>query len=270
MAGSFLAGGGTLANAGNGNAASTQTGQVVTTAQSQAQANARAAALRSAAMRANRAKGGRTGTGPQVQSPWTDGTNYDTGRNAWTGNVNPNIGRSAWTGNVNQAIGRSLWTGQSPVNPAAAAFQQGPVFGRVALPTGSFFASNGSLVRQGQRVGGGRVVDRTKGTRQVRTSEDTMTEVPLEPGMGTGTFFSGGEVPPAEELPTYPTGTFFAADGTLVRGPGYIPPTETTNTDSPFTSYYTGWKGGGGGGGYDYGSKIPSWLLNLYNWNFKG
>lgn len=37
---------------------------------------------------------------------------------------------------------------------------------------------------------------------------------------------------------------------------------------SPFASYYGRW-GGGGGGGYSY-NNTPSWVQNLYNWNFKG
>lgn len=36
---------------------------------------------------------------------------------------------------------------------------------------------------------------------------------------------------------------------------------------SPFASYYG--YGGGGGGGYSY-NNTPSWVQNLYNWNFKG
>lgn len=37
---------------------------------------------------------------------------------------------------------------------------------------------------------------------------------------------------------------------------------------SPFSSSYSGW--GGGGGGYSGYERTPSWLQNLYNWNFKG
>ena len=35
---------------------------------------------------------------------------------------------------------------------------------------------------------------------------------------------------------------------------------------------YGGGGGGGGGGGYSYPSseRVPTWLLNLYNWNYKG
>lgn len=100
---------------------------------------------------------------------------------------------------------------------------------------------------------------------QVRTGEGTSQEIPWQPGMNTGTFFSGGGQQP-QALPTYPTGTFFAAGGNMVRGPGPTYPTTTTTTnDNPFSSYYKGY-GGGGGGGY---TRTPSWLQNLYNWNFK-
>ena len=234
MAGSFTGGGGTLVNAGYGNAANAQTGQVVTTAQSQAQANARAAALRAAAMRGRR---GQQGATPPTRPQWnTDRAPQNVPQlPAWNPSRAPQ--------NVPQI---DFNTARAPQNVIRS------IFG----PRTTTFTTRPANVA----------------TRMVRTGEGTGTTIinPNNEDLPTGTFFSGGSTPPTEELPTYPTGTFFAADGTLVRGPGYIPPTETTTTDSPFTSYYTGWKGGGGGGGYDYGSKIPSWLLNLYNWNFKG
>lgn len=60
------------------------------------------------------------------------------------------------------------------------------------------------------------------------------------------------------------------------------PPTAQIPTG--FGSQYGGWnkrlstlrKGGGYGGGYSdygssgYGERVPSWLMNLYSWNFKG
>ncbi len=106
-------------------------------------------------------------------------------------------------------------------------------------------------------------------TRMVRTGEGTGITIsnPNNDELPTGTFFSGGSPIPTETLPYYPTGTFFAAGGDMVRGPGEMP--ATTVTESPFSSYYTGWGRGGGGGGQRY-SSVPNWLLNLYNWNYKG
>lgn len=48
--------------------------------------------------------------------------------------------------------------------------------------------------------------------------------------------------------------------------PTPIIPTSNTPVYDPFSSHYKGY-GGGGGGGYE---RTPSWLQNLYNWNFKG
>lgn len=104
---------------------------------------------------------------------------------------------------------------------------------------------------------------------QVRTGEGTTQDIPWQPGMNTGTFFSGGGQQP-QVLPTYPTGTFFAAGGNMVRGPG-PQPTAAAPAYDPFASSYSGWNnGGGGGGGYTGYERTPSWLQNLYNWNFKG
>ena len=196
-------------------------------------------------------KGGRQGTGrPDVAVDWQSAGEMEAQRQ--NNGVMPVV--PAWQSNVLNGGTANTFT------PPAWNINQ-------PMPTGSFFAGAGQQVRMGEATGGARVVNTKNGTRMVRTGNNTMTPVPAQPGMLTGTFFSGGTPAPQQVLPTYPTGTFFAAGGNMVRGPGMQLTSTTTNSD-PFSSYYKGYGGGGGGGG-GY-ARTPSWLQNLYNWNFKG
>lgn len=77
-----------------------------------------------------------------------------------------------------------------------------------------------------------------------------------------------------QNLPDYPTGTFFGAGGQLVAGPltgvggPVIGPDYGSGGGGGFGTSYRGWGGGGGGGGY----ASPAWLadMGLFNWNYKG
>lgn len=94
-----------------------------------------------------------------------------------------------------------------------------------------------------------------------------MTPVAWQPGMLTGSFFSGGNAalnPPSGEDYTW-TGNTRNANVEYALA---APPTTTAGGGGSGTGG-GGWgRGGGGGGGYQ--QKTPSWLMNLYNWNFKG
>lgn len=146
-----------------------------------------------------------------------------------------------------------------------------PVWTPPNYGTGSFFAGGGNVVRMGEGVGGARVVDTSRGTRWVRTGEGTMTPVAWQPGMLTGSFFSGGNAalnPPSGEDYTWTGNT----RNENVEYALAAPPTTTTGGGGGGTGGggwgYGGGRGGGGGGG-GYQPRTPSWLMNLYNWNFK-
>jgi hypothetical protein len=123
-------------------------------------------------------------------------------------------------------------------------------------------------------------------TRMVRTGEGTYQEIPYQPGMTTGTFFSGGVAPNDARANLYKDmrGRSVNRNAGFMVTPNYVPQ-KTTSTgggsgggggsSSGGTKYkkpsygggggYSGWSDGGSG--YD---KTPSWLMNLYNWQFKG
>ncbi|MBI5944644.1 MAG: hypothetical protein HY864_09765 [Chloroflexi bacterium] len=111
-------------------------------------------------------------------------------------------------------------------------------------------------------------------TRWVRTA-DGYQAIPWQPGMLTGTFFSGGNAalnPPSGEDYSWTGNTRNANnDYALVTPP---PTTTTTGGGGGAGGGYTGGGyrggGGGGGGGGGYNQRVPSWLVNLYNWDFKG
>ena len=111
---------------------------------------------------------------------------------------------------------------------------------------------------------------------------------PSDPALPTGTFFAGGStqdgarlVPTGQNTSTLLGGGGIRNNGTVRMAKG-IPmigapnqPTTTTYT-SGGTTYKKKGKGGGGYGGYSYDTKayssdrVPSWLMNLTNWNYKG
>lgn len=212
-----------------------------------------------------RTKKGNIGKGNQAASSDAEALGWDSAGEmaAQQQNEGLQVVRPAWQQNI--LSGGTLNTtrnGQPYTLPAWTP----PNYG-----TGSFFAGGGNVVRMGEATGGARVVDASKGTRWVRTGNGTWTAVPLQPGMLTGSFFSGGSPPPASTLPLYPTGTFFGGGGTVVRGPGIDRPLVVT-TGGGGGGYTTGggYGGGRGGGGGGYPARVPSWLMNLHNWNFKG
>jgi hypothetical protein len=122
-------------------------------------------------------------------------------------------------------------------------------------------------------------------TRMVRTGEGTYQEIPYQAGMTTGTFFSGG-VPtndPRAKLYSDMRGRSVNRNAGFIVTPKYVPQKTTSTgggsgggsssggTKYKKPSYGGGYSGGGyDGGGYSYNDKTPSWLMNLYNWQFKG
>ena len=112
---------------------------------------------------------------------------------------------------------------------------------------------------------------------------------PSDPTLPTGTFFAGGSIQDGTRL--VPTGQNTSAllGGGGIRNQGTVrvarglPMIGTPSQSSTTANNGGGWgttykkKGGSGGGsrGYnDYSGyssdRVPSWLMNLTNWNFKG
>jgi hypothetical protein len=111
---------------------------------------------------------------------------------------------------------------------------------------------------------------------------------PFDPTLPTGTFFAGGSTQDGTRL--VPTGqnTSLLLGGGGIRNKGTVriakgipiigAPSQSSTTNSGGyggTTYKK--KGGSGGyGGYSYDTRayssdrVPSWLMNLNNWNFKG
>lgn len=122
-----------------------------------------------------------------------------------------------------------------------------------------------------------------------RTGESAGISVNRQPGMTTGTFFSGGTrtggTGGAADQPQ-PTPYDFMADYKAQIAKRNANPTAYLNYINqyarPTTTSGGGSGGGGGGFGTSYGgwgsgsgsgynsSYVPNWLLNLYSWNFKG
>ena len=73
-----------------------------------------------------------------------------------------------------------------------------------------------------------------------------------------------------------PTGTVRIAKGIPMIGAPSQPASTATGGGYGGTTYKKKGKGGGGYGGYSYDTKayssdrVPSWLMNLTNWNYKG
>ena len=108
---------------------------------------------------------------------------------------------------------------------------------------------------------------------------------PSNPSLPTGTFFAGGStqdgtrlVPTGQNTSTLLGGGGIRNNGTVRIAKG-IPmigdprqPSDTTTNSGGWGTTYKKYKSGGGGGSYTpYSSdRAPSWLMNLYNWSFKG
>lgn len=125
-----------------------------------------------------------------------------------------------------------------------------PAWMSTSLGPTSFLAGGNTIARTA--TGASNIYNAQGLTRWVRTGEGTWVAIPWQPGMLTGTFFSGGTPPPTPtSVPTPPAPTFT----TPQSGGGY----------GGYGGYFGGY--GGGGGGY---KQPKSLLMNLYNWNFKG
>ncbi len=135
---------------------------------------------------------------------------------------------------------------------------------------------------RGANAGAGAKSDQQR-TALVRTGEGTYQQIPWQEGMLTGTFFSGGTVAPGTVSPfantyndmrgrsTNRNKGFMVTPPTTPQKP-YIPPGNESGGGGGYGGGggKGGGGGGGGGGGYSPSAKTPSWLLNLYNWNYKG
>lgn len=131
-----------------------------------------------------------------------------------------------------------------PQRPTTAAQFKPPLWGgnstRVSepsdpsLPTGTFFS-------------GGSIAD---GTREVRTGQNTSVL------LGGGGIRNQGTVRIAKGIP-------------MIGEPSYTAPANGGGFGTTYKNYRGGGRGGGRGSAYS-SDKVPSWLMNLYNWNFKG
>lgn len=104
---------------------------------------------------------------------------------------------------------------------------------------------------------------------------------PYSPSLPTGTFFSGGSIADGTRLVSTGQNTSMLLGGGGIRNRGTVriakgnpiigAPSQPT-TGGGYGTTYKNWKGGGGNrGGNSYSSdRVPSWLMNLYNWQFKG
>ena len=170
-----------------------------------------------------------------AQQPFTAPAWMTNARNAVSKWVNENV-------NGSQYIPAGL---SQPQRPTTAAQFKPPVWGgnpmqvsepsNPSLPTGTFFA-------------GGSTQD---GTRLVPTGQNTSTL------LGGGGIRNNGTVRIAKGIP-------------MIGDPRQ--PSDTTTNSGGWGTTYKKYKSGGGGGSYTpYSSdRAPSWLMNLYNWSFKG
>lgn len=106
---------------------------------------------------------------------------------------------------------------------------------------------------------------------------------PYSPSLPTGTFFSGGSIQDGTREVRTGENTSLLLGGGGIRNRGTIriakgspwlgAPSQPATSGSGNGGWGTTYKkyGGGGGGYTTYSSdRAPSWLMSLYNWNFKG
>ena len=136
-----------------------------------------------------------------------------------------------------------------------------------SMPTGTFFAG-GNTVRTGEASG-------------MRLGAE-----PLNPPAGEGYHWEGNvrvkdttglTMNPLNYRPRWSNGLAPAGEAgrpfqPSVTGFNFTPSNTGGGSGGGYGSGYGYGSGGGGGGGYSYPSseRVPAWLLNLYNWNYKG
>lgn len=133
------------------------------------------------------------------------------------------------------------------------------------------------------------VISAEQAAMRGRTAGVTSSE-PLNPPAGNGYHWEGSvrvkdvtglTQNPLNYRPRWSPGLAPAGEAGRPMNPsvtGYNLPNKTTNTGGGSGyGYGSGYKYKGGGGGYGggysssaYPEKVPSWLMNLYNWQFKG